>query len=67
MPRREQRKPTKREWAQITSPGLLVRRIPPGPAAARGERMFDSSTRQAAPSFGPGLTSKSKASEREGS
>lgn len=50
--RRERRQPTRREWAQITSPRPVVRRIPKPPL--NPSRRREGST--TAPPFGPGLT-----------
>jgi hypothetical protein len=77
--RRERRQPTKAEWQAITTPGLVVRRIPrPGFARSvedssrewdNAKQMFDATAdtnpSEARPPFGPGFTSKSKASEGE--
>jgi hypothetical protein len=41
--RRERRQPTKAEWAQLTSSRSVVRRIPPGLPARRGEQLFGAS------------------------
>jgi hypothetical protein len=72
--RRERRQPTRAEWRAITSPGLVVRRIPkPGFARSvedssrpwdNAKQMFDAGAdANPRPPFGPGFTSKSKTSE----
>jgi hypothetical protein len=55
--RRERRQPTRREWAQITSPGLVVRRIPKPPLKGVGQPTPSTS----APPFGPELTNSNEA------
>jgi hypothetical protein len=68
--RRERRKPTRAEWASITSSRPVVRRIPKpafvedsSAAWDNAKRMFDAATCQAPPPFRPELTNESKASE----
>jgi hypothetical protein len=78
MARREQRKPTRAEWRAITTPGLVVRRIPKPSAPVEdssrpwdnAKQMFDTSAdtnpSEARPPFEPGFTSKANAKASEG-
>jgi hypothetical protein len=75
--RRERRQLTRAELRAITTPGLVVRRYPKPSAPVEdssrewdnAKQMFDTSAdtnpSEARPPFGPGFTSKSKASEGE--
>jgi hypothetical protein len=65
MTRRKRRQPRLSQQdlrALGVSPGLVVRRIPPGSGARRGEQLFDVRRREpATPFFGPELTNNNEA------
>jgi hypothetical protein len=59
--RRERRKPTRREWAQITSARPVVRRVIKSVTLCRARNPLHAGE---APPFGPDLTKFTKDDER---